>query len=104
MCSIGFKLIWGHVRLGENLDVVVGKETVWCGVLRGVWHCYVEVQRLTTFDARNKRGTPPPPPILLFKNRQKYFLKPTLKLCKTGKKLRLKDKSGASHLSINGLR
>ena len=30
ICSIGFKLIWGHGRPGENLDVVVQEEL--CGV------------------------------------------------------------------------
>ena len=52
--STGSKLIWAHGRPGENLDIGVGEELCGISLLHGVWHCHVEIQRHTTFEAKNK--------------------------------------------------
>ena len=50
--STGSKLIWAHGRPGENLDIGVGEELCGISLLHGVWHCHVELQRHTTFEAK----------------------------------------------------
>ena len=58
---VGVK-VRGQGRPGENFGrFYCWRETVWCGVLHGVWHCRVEVQWHTMFDVRNNTAPPPPP-------------------------------------------
>ena len=46
--------VWGQGKPGENFGRCCWRGTVWCCVLHGVWHCRVDVQCHSTFDARNK--------------------------------------------------